>query len=188
MDLTDSSAEFPDPDEPPPDFTDWTDPEELLEGVPIRERLLDVVVQVRTPTKVSTIAERAGCDTETAREYLRWFAEMGIVREHTGRPVRYERNDSYLWWRRVEKLREHNSEATIREALEEALGELDTFRDRYDAASAADVSLVAASRDRPVEDVWEDLARWETLERRVELLDAARRDSGSTQNDPRVDV
>lgn len=40
-----------------------------------------------------------------------------------------------------------------------------------------DVSLGEASREMPAEDAWEALSRWNTLERRVALLDAARRDS-----------
>lgn len=134
MDLTARSSRIADPEKESPDFTEWTEPEELLETGPIRERLLDVLMHVRTPTKVSTIADRAACDTETAREYLEWFAEMGLVREHAGRLIRYERNDSYLWWRRINRLREHISEAAIVEALEQALDELETYRERYDAA------------------------------------------------------
>jgi hypothetical protein len=37
-------------------------------------RLLDVIIQVREPTTIAAVADRVGCDTETAREYLKWFA------------------------------------------------------------------------------------------------------------------
>lgn len=95
MDLTDIPDDAYDGEEPPPDLDAFESPDSLLKGGAIRERLLDVVVGLRTPTKVSAIAERADCDTETARDYLEWFDEMGMVQRHDGRPVRYERNDAY---------------------------------------------------------------------------------------------
>lgn len=183
MDITDTPADVPAPDEDRPAFEEWDDPEDVMRDGPIRERLRDVMLQIRTPTKVSTIADRAKCDTETAREYLQWFAELGLVREQPGRPVRYERNDSYLRWRRIERIQETYTEAEIVEELQTALEDRDAYRDRFDADTPADVSLADASEDRPLEDVWEDLTTWKTLERRVDLLDAARRES-----DPSGDV
>lgn len=176
MEITDTPDGIPDEDEDPPDFDVWESPEELLTGKPTRERLLDVVLQLREPTKVSKIAERADCDTETARDYLEWFTEMGIVRELSGRPVRYERNNSYLTWRRVEQIREQYSEAEIVERLKDTLAATEEFRQRFDATAPSEVSLVDASRDRSIEDVWEDVSTWKTLEQRAALLDAARRD------------
>jgi len=180
MDLTDTPDDILAPDEEPPDFDALDDPGTVLKGGPIRERLLDVVLQLREPTKVSTIADRADCDTETAREYLEWFTSMGIVREHAGRPVRYERNDSYLRWRRIERIRSEYTEREIVEELEEAIAELGEYRDRYDASSPDELSLVELSQERPVEELWEELSEWRTVERRAELLDAARRDESSS--------
>ena len=189
MDLTDTPDDVPGPNEEPPDFDALDDPETVLKGGPIRERLLDVVLQLREPTKVSTIADRADCDTETAREYLEWFTSMGIVREHAGRPVRYERNDSYLSWRRVERVRQEYTEREIVDELEDALAELGEFRDRYDAASPDELSLVELSQERLTEELWEELSAWKTVERRAKLLDAARRDeSASGGTSGRVDA
>ena len=100
--MTDTPDGVRDAVEEPPDFDEWADPEEVLKGGSTRERMFDVVLQLREPTKVSTIADSADCDTETARDYLQWFASMGMVREITGRSVRYVRNNSYLRWRRIE--------------------------------------------------------------------------------------
>jgi len=88
MDLTDTPEDVRDPGEEPPDFTEWDAPEEVLKGGPTRERLLGVILQLRTPTKVAEIADQADCDTETARDYLEWFTSMGMTREIPGRPVR----------------------------------------------------------------------------------------------------
>jgi hypothetical protein len=188
MDLTDTSDRMPDADEKPPDFDVWESPAEMLKGGPTRERMLDVVIQVREPTKVSMIAERADCDTETARDYLEWFTEMGIVRELPGRPVRYERNESYLQWRRVEQIREQYSESEIVERLKDTLDAAGEYRDQFDAASPNEVSLVDASRDGEIEDIWEAVSEWKTLEERAALLDAARGDERSSRRDGRVNA
>ena len=167
-------------DEEPPNFDNWDSPDEVLKGGSTRERMLDVIIQLREPAKVSTIADRAGCDTETARNYLEWFASMGMVREHPGRPVRYERNDSYLRWRRIEQIREQYSEEEIIAELKETLEALKKYREQFDAEDPSGVSLVDASRESTVEEAWDALSDWKTLEQRAELLDAARRDESAS--------
>lgn len=174
MDLTDT-PNVREPDEEPPDFDDWEDPESLFADLPIRERMLDVALQLREPTTVAEVAERVDCDTETAREYLRWFAEMGFVREHEGRPTRYERNQSYLQWRRIEQIRAEYSEREIVAELQRALDSATEFRERFDADDPDAVSLLDAEDSAEVEATWEALSAWRTVERRAELLDAARR-------------
>ncbi len=184
MDLTEPSDDIPAPDEQPPDFDAWDDPEAVVRGGPIRERLLDVVMQLREPTKVSVVADRADCDTETAREYLEWFTSIGVVREHAGRPVRYERNDSFLSWRRVERIRRENTEREIVDELDAVVAELREYRERYDAESPDELSLVDLSHEQPIEELWETLSEWKSLERRGELLDAARRDESASAGSP----
>jgi len=179
MDITETLKDIPGPDEKAPDFGDWEDPETLLKDRPIRERLLDVIIQTREPTKVAVIAERADCDTETAREYLEWFTSMGIVREHPGRPVRYERNESYLFWRRVEQIREEYSEEEIVSELADTVEAIAEYREQFDAETPDEVSLVEVSRDGAIEDTWETLSAWKTLERRAEVLDRARQEENT---------
>lgn len=176
MDLTD----VPDvrgPGETPPDF-DWEDPEALLKEGPIRDRMLDVILQLREPTTVATIAEQAGCATETAREYLEWFREMGMVRQYDDRPVRYEANRSYLRWRRVERIRSSFTHDEIRAELEAALEVITEFRERFGVDDPDDVSLLDVAEEDGIEDTWDALSTWKTVENRAELLDAARRDDG----------
>ncbi|WP_311174222.1 DUF7342 family protein [Halobellus ordinarius] len=164
----------------PPDFTELDSPEAVLKDQPIRERLFDVILQVREPTKVSVIADRADCDTETARDYLDWFESIGIVQEYPGRPTQYERNDAYFEWRRVEQIRSTHSDEEIRVELTEVLDQLAEYRERFDAERPDDVSLVELSRDLSTEEAWEALSEWKTLHQRAELLDAARRDDGQS--------
>ena len=175
MDLTDIPDDAYADDESRPDFDELESPDSLIKGGPIRERLLDVVTGLRTPTKVSAIAEFADCDTETARDYLEWFDEMGMVHRHDGRPVRYERNDAYFQWRRIDRIRGDYATQDIVTALSDVIDQIEAYRTRFDAEKPDDVSLVDASREMSTEDAWEALSEWETLERRAALLDAARR-------------
>jgi len=175
-DLTDTS-DAPDSDGEAPDFDAWEDPEQLFEGQSTKERMLDVIMQLRDPTKVATIAERAGCDTETARNYLEWFADLGLVQKHTGRPARYERNESFLRWRRIEQIRQQYSDEEIVDELREVMDGIQAYQDQFGVEASGQVSLQEASKETTVEDAWEALSEWQTLEQRADLLDAARRDA-----------
>jgi len=176
MDLTDIPGDAYGGEESPPDLDALESPDSLLKGGSIRERLLDVVIGLRTPTKVSMIANRADCDTETARDYLEWFDEMGMVQRHDGRPVRYERNDAYFQWRRIDRIREEYSEQEIVDALDDTLTQIEDYRAQFDATHPDDVSLVDATQEQNLstEAAWEALSEWETLEQRAALLDEAR--------------
>ena len=184
-------ADFPDvrtSEEVPPDLDAWEDPDELLKGLPMRERVLDVALQLREPTTVADVAERADCNTETARDYLEWFAEMGIVREHSGRPVRYELNRSYLRWRRIEKIRTTFTEEEIVVELKETLSAIDDYQEEFGVDSPGEVSLLDTEDAAKLEERWESLSAWKTALKRAELLDAARRDASvATQDEQRLD-
>lgn len=173
MDLTDTPDDLPADDEEPPDFESWMPAADVLNGGPIRERMLDVIVGLREPTKVSTIATRADCDIESARDYLEWLEEMGMVRELSGRPVQYERNDSYLRWRRIERIRTQYSEIEVVARLKETLEATTEYRERFDADSPDNVSLDDESYEESVEKVWKALSEWRALEQRAALLDSA---------------
>ena len=148
MDLTDIPEDAYTGEESPPDLDAVASPDALLKGGSIRERLFDVVVGLRTPTKVSAIAEQADCDPETARDYLEWFDEMGMVQRHDGRPVRYERNDAYFQWRHINRICEDYSEQEIVDALGETLEQIEDYRAQFDATHPDEVSLVDATREQ----------------------------------------
>lgn len=172
MDVT-YATDLADPDEEPPDFYDWAPPEEVVSDQPTRERLLDVVLQLREPAKVSEVADRATCGTETARDYLEWFASMGIARQVDDSPARYERNEEYLRWRRVEGIRATHTEPEIVDALASTVDAIESYRAEFGVESPEAASL--RDGDRDVESASEAVSRWKTLERRADLLDAARR-------------
>jgi hypothetical protein len=60
-------------------------------------------------------------------------------------------------------------------AGDETRGALEEYRERFDAASPEEVSLVDPDGEVSVEELWEAVSEWRTLERRVDRLDAARR-------------
>jgi hypothetical protein len=186
MDFTDIPDDAYGDQESTPDLDELESVESLLRDGPIRERLLDVLVTLCTPTKISSIAERADCDTETARDYLNWFDEMGMVQRHDGRPVRYERNDAYLQWRRTNRIREEYSKQEIVDELSETLDQIEDYRTQFKVEHPSGVSLIELTREQNMttEAAWQALSEWETLERRAALLDAARRDSSISGRNP----
>lgn len=171
-----------------PDFDDWESPETLLMDHPIRERMFDVALQLREPTPVADIANRVDCDTETARDYLDWFATIGLVVEHSGRPVRYELNPSYLRWRRIDHIRNTYTEDELKAEFREIHTNLQTYRERFETMDPKTVSLVNVADENELETVWEALSEWKTLQRRAELIDAARRDDLPTSGVSRIDA
>jgi hypothetical protein len=86
-----------------------------------------------------------------------------LVHCHDGRPVRYERNDAYFQWRRIDRIREDYSEQEVVGALSDAIDHIDDYREQSDADDPDDVSLVDASRDMPTEDAREALSEWKRL-------------------------
>ncbi len=189
MDLTDIPEEARDGDESSPDLTDVESPDTRFKDGPIRERLLDVITGLRTPTKISNIANLADCGTETARDYLAWSDQMGMVHRQDGRPVRYERNDAYFQWRRIDCIQDKYSNREIVDRLADTLDEIETYSAQFDADDPNDISLIDASQHMSTEDAWEALSEWKTLEQRAALLDAARRDEPVSDSTPsHIDV
>lgn len=159
----------------PPDFDSLTSPGELARGERTRDDFFDAVLGLDSPATISDIADRAGHGTDAAREYLEWFERMGIVTQVTESPVTYERNQEYLRWRRVQRLRTQYTTDELLEYLSAETERDEEFADRFDVDSPDAVSITAHASevDRPVEDVWEDVAAWQTTRRRIALLERA---------------
>lgn len=112
---------------------------------------------------------------------------MGMVQRQDGRPVRYERNDVYFQWRRIDQIRAEYAEQEIVAALSEALEQIEEYRTQFGVEHPDEVSLVDVTREQNLstEAAWEALSEWETLERRAALLDAARRGDPVSGSNPR---
>lgn len=107
---------------------------------------------------------------------------MGMVHEHAGRPTRYERNRSYLRWRRIERIRNEYSEAEIVQELETTLEEREKYQEQFDTDNPDDISFlnIMDSNETDLTDAWEAISEWKTVEKRAELLDMARRSDSVT--------
>lgn len=143
----------------------------------VEQRIYGTVLQTREPTTASAIADRVDCDPKTARKYLSWFAELGIVTRHDGHPVTYERNDAYFEWRRVNQLASEHSLEELQQRVQELTARIDEYEDSYDAATPAAVDALAAAEandDRTIDDVYSDLGDWATARDERERYERAR--------------
>lgn len=165
------------PAEGPPPFDSAFDAQDA------ERRVYGTALRTRAPTTAAEIAGDADCDPKTARKYLDWFADLGIVTRHDGRPTTYERNDDYLAWRRVDELAADNSVEELRRRVVELTDRIETFRERYGADAPDEVDAVAASetvgaddgdRTDPLAAVYDDLTAWQTAVEERTLYERAR--------------
>jgi len=90
---------------PGPDAAGGPPPfEDAFSSDDVEQRIYGTILQTRKPTAASSIADIADCDPKTARKYLGWFNDLGIVTRYDGHPATYERNDAYFEWRRINQL------------------------------------------------------------------------------------
>lgn len=158
-----------------PDFDALTPPEKLVRGERTRDDFFDAVLALDRPGTASDVAELAGRGVDAAREYLEWFERMGIVRQITASPATYERNQEYVNWRRVQKLRNEYATEELLDLLKSEAKRAETLEHEFDATDPDNVSIVryAEATDQSIDDVWERLAAWHTVRRRVTLLERA---------------
>lgn len=149
----------------------------------VEQRIFGTVLGIREPATGSAIAERVECDPKTARKYLNWFADLGIVTRHDGHPSTYERNDAYFEWRHVDQLAADNTVEELRARVRELTTRIGDYEVTYDAETPAGVDAVAVastSDDRTIDEVYSDLADWSTaLEDRDRYERARRRRAGT---------
>lgn len=143
-------------------------------------RVYGAVLHAREPMSAAEIAEQADCSEQSARTHLSFYADLGIVVRHEGRPVRYERNDDYFEWRRVNELARENTIDELQARVSELTDRIETYRDEYDAESPADVDVLGFDANR-IDDVYVDLGDWATAVEERRLHERARRKAtGST--------
>ena len=158
-----------------PDFEALTPPEELVRGDRTRDDFFDAVLALDSPATAKEVAELAGHGVDAAREYLDWFERMGIVTRVTDSPAAYERNQEYLNWRRVQKLRRQYATDELLDLLKMESERAETLQSEFDVESPDEISITryASETGQSIEDVWERLSAWQTARRRVALLERA---------------
>jgi predicted transcriptional regulator len=151
--------------------------EDPFSGDDVEQRIYGTILQIRTPTTASAIAKQVDCDPKTARKYLGWFTDLGIVTRHDGHPLTYERNDAYFEWRRIDQLAADYSVEDLQNRVRELTTHITEYEETYDAASPGAVDAVAvaeASDERTIDDVYSDLADWATAREERERYERAR--------------
>lgn len=155
------------PDGPPP-F------DRPFENEDTKQRVYGAVLHAREPMTAAQIAEQADCSEESARTHLSFYAALGIVILHEGRPVRYERNDDYFEWRRLNEVaREHTIEE-LQARVSELTEQIEEYRDEYGVDSPAELNVLEFDPER-VDDVYVDLSDWATIIEERRLHERARR-------------
>jgi DNA-binding transcriptional regulator GbsR (MarR family) len=154
--------------------------ERPFEGEDTKQRVYGAVLHAREPMTAAEIAERADCSAESARTHLSFYAELGIVIRHEGRPVRYERNEDYFEWRRVNELAREHTVEELQAHVSALTDRLQAYRAEYGVDTPADVDVLAFDAER-VDDVHVDLGDWATVREERRLYERARRKAaGST--------
>ena len=120
------------------------------------------------------IAERADCSVESARTHLSFYAELGIVIRYEGRPLRYERNEDYFEWRRVNELAQKNTVEELQTRVSELTDRVERYREEYDAKSPAEVDVLEFAPER-IDDVYVDLGDWASAINERRLQERARK-------------
>jgi len=138
-----------------------------------RNRIYAVALQLSDPTRVKEVAERADVSKETAREYLKWFAELGVLKQVDESPDTFARNEQYFEWRRIQRL-QAQSEEELLDQLEQLTQKERAFRERFDTSSPDDVDALEHADYNDVESVWMEIREWRTVRRRIRELERAR--------------
>jgi len=156
---------------PPSLAAEWS---ETVAGGSTRDRVYAVALELYEPTRVRAVAEEADVATETAREYLRWFVEMGVLQRVDDTPATFRRNDNYFAWRRVQKLR-RESPSDLRERAERLAEQERAFAEQFDADTPVAVDAVEHGGYAEIDETLAALDRWRTVRRRIRELERARR-------------
>ena len=99
--------------------------------------------------------------------------------QHEGRPVRYERNDEYFEWRRVNELARKNTVEELQTRVSELTDRIEEYRVEYDADSPAMVNVLEFDASH-VDEVYTDLGDWATAIEERELHERARQKAASS--------
>ena len=139
------------------------------------QRVYDVLTGVTEYERVNTIADRAECSVDGARNALTQLREMGIATKRGNHPAEFRRNDSYFRWKRIETLAEEHTPPELRERLTGLIAEDARFQEQFGVPdpNAVSSTRLADSDHEMVHERLESLSRWRTVRYDVELLQDA---------------
>ncbi|OYR78345.1 DUF7342 family protein [Halorubrum ezzemoulense] len=160
--------------------------EDVFASDDVEQRIYSIILQTREPTPTSAIADSADCDPKTARKYLGWFDDLGIVTRHDGHPATYERNDAYFEWRHINQLAADHSVEELQDRVRELTTRITEYEATYDAASPAAVDAVAAAEgidEWTIDAVYSDLAEWATARQERDRYERARQQRAGSERE-----
>ena len=139
------------------------------------QRVYDVLTGLTEYERVETIAERAACSADGARNALTQLTEMGIATRRGSRPAKFRRNDSYFRWKRIETLADEHSLPELRERRAELIDEDAEFQAQFEVPepNAVPSAQLADSDHETVHERLESLSRWRTVRYDIELVQDA---------------
>ena len=155
------------------------------------QRVYDVLTGVTEYERVNTIAERAQCSVDGARNALTQLVEMEIATKRGSRPAEFRRNDSYFRWKRIETLADEHPPAELREQLTELIDEDTRFQEQFEVPdpNAVSSTRLADTNHEQVHEQLESLSRWRTVRYDIELLqDAITRAERSQHDDGQTEA
>lgn len=156
--------------------------EDTFSSDDVEQQIYGTILQTYEPVTVSAIADRTDCDPKTARKYLSWFADLGIVTQHDGHPATYERNAAYFEWRRINQLAASHSLEELQQRVHTLTVKIAYYEDEYDAATPVAVdalAVVETTVDKSIDDVYSDLGDWTTARQGRERYERARQQRAS---------
>jgi hypothetical protein len=150
--------------------------ESPFDGAPVRERVYHALLTLRDPTTVDTISKRANCSADAARTHLTFFEELGAATTHSGRPVRFERNEEYFDWKYITHLADTNSDEELQQTITDLQTRREALHERYDVSDPAELDLVYVEEHPQLdpEAVWDDLSTWANIDDEIRLHRRAR--------------
>ena len=155
----------------PPESSLAKEFDEALASEGLSTRVRRVALELREPTRVATVAERANCTKEPARRELNELVERGMLIREADNPATYRRNEDYLDWRRDQRIKRMSRRERF-ERIEVLTEYNDQFAERFDAPSPEQVDLEAALRAADAEDVEWALTEWRSTQQRLDQLAA----------------
>jgi len=140
-----------------------------LKDQPTYKRVYQTVIQLSEPTQVDPIANRADVAADTARKYIRFFVELGILREDSSDPLTVARNESYFEWRSNERLRTEYTSDELAARLQTLQETVKEYQEEYDADHPTTVDPTVNGYEQ-VEETLDDLRSWDAAESEIETI------------------
>jgi predicted ArsR family transcriptional regulator len=139
------------------------------------ERLIEVVTTLEEPTRVSTIADTAGCSPTFAGEKLDLLADLGVVERTADQPAEYRRDEVHFRRLRARQIAAEY-EGDIDAALEAYLERDERLQERFGVTAPGAVASEYFDQfedpDRLTE-ATEALATWSVVRQRLHDLQRA---------------